>query len=314
MMKKRYFVFVVTVSLTACSGEDKTYDPATDSSRSSDPADTGADPSGTSPDSQTSSGTDSHHGSATDDSDPVDTQNTSDDDTATDTETVQMYCPDGSEKHTTASGSVVCCSENFPVFCDENESGYAGSCWNDGVDCGTLTLCGGDWHACAEGSLPYCDAEENFLCYPCGDGSTPYTTASGRPVCCDSERPTFCDENDDGYQGGCWADGVDCDTITLCDGHYLACMADALPFCDESGNMTCHPCPADATRHETTSGRPVCCTTDQPTFCDENSLGYPGGCWSAAIDCSTIIPCGEAFGACGDGFESSCEDDQIICR
>ena len=149
----------------------------------------------------------------------------------------------------------------------------------------------------------FCDAEK-----------TQHTTASGRILCCGPDYPVFCDENSDGFDGSCFGDGVDCSTITACGGHWLACKAGQLPFCDEDDNMICHPCPDDAVRFQTVSGRPVCCTEERPQFCDENDSGYSGGCWVSEIDCDTIIPCGDYFSACPSGFSPRCEADHIVCE
>jgi hypothetical protein len=265
-------------------------------------------------DSDADSDTDSDADSDTDSDADSDTDADTDSHVSSDTSTITMVCPDGTVPHTTSGGRTVCCSGDFPVFCDDNDSGYQGSCWAEGVDCETLTLCGGSWRACYEGNLPYCDDDDNFSCYSCDEDSTPYTTASGRPVCCSETRPLFCDENDEGYPGGCWAEGVACETLTLCDGSWLACTEGYLPFCDEEGDMSCHPCPDDAVRYETASGRPICCTDTRPLFCDENSDGYPGGCWSDQIDCDTIIPCGDYWSACTTGTHGTCVDGEIVCQ
>ncbi len=147
----------------------------------------------------------------------------------------------------------------------------------------------------------------------CPDGTEIHTTKSGRTVCCFDEHPVFCDETDDGFEGGCWGEGTNCDTITECDGDWLACKGNGLPFCDEYGVMKCYPCPSDYDKHETTSGRPICCSNDRPRFCNENSDGYVGGCWQDIADCDTIIYCDGAWRACAQGTQPTCEDDTLKC-
>ena len=247
--------------------------------------------------------------------DPSDSSDTSDVGSTDDTEDSEQtaVCPEGSAAHTGANGDLFCCSESYPVFCDANDDGYDGGCWSEGVACDTLTLCGDQLKACLEGSIPYCDEDDNFVCYACPDGATQYETASGKPVCCSEERPQFCDENNEGYGGGCWSEGVDCATITVCGASFTACYDGSLPYCDEAGDLTCYPCPDGAVQYETASGRPVCCTDDLPVFCDESSDGYTGGCRSEGVDCATLIYCGGFWGACTEGHTSSCEEDTLHC-
>jgi hypothetical protein len=222
-------------------------------------------------------------------------------------------CPEGSVPYTTSAGSTVCCSDAYPLFCDALEGGYSGGCWSQGVDCETILFCEQQWFSCPQGALSFCDENDQFSCYPCTNESRRYETLSGRPVCCSGDRPVFCDENDEGYDGGCWSEGVDCETITACGDAFTACYSGSLPYCQE-GELTCYPCPEGSERHATTSGRPVCCTSGNPTFCDENEAGYYGGCWGEDMDCATIIPCNGVFGACAAGLTSSCEDGVLRCQ
>ena len=156
--------------------------------------------------------------------------------------------------------------------------------------------------------------DTDALISACPEGSTRHTTQSGRVVCCSEDYPLFCDEMDGGFEGSCFGEGVDCETVTRCDGRWLACQTGQLPFCDVDGDMSCHPCPDDAVRYETGSGRPICCTEERPLFCDENELGYTGGCWASTINCDSIIPCGDFFSACPLGWSSRCEAGEILCE
>ena len=182
--------------------------------------------------------------------DSRDTQQTAGNDTATgtesdttvrditDTSNIQIFCPDGKQMHTTTSGKVICCTESYPLFCDENENGYTGSCWGADVDCDSITFCGDAWHACRTGSLPYCDTAGNMICIPCANEAAAHYTQSGMPVCCSEPTPLFCDENANGFPGGCWSSQLDCSTIIWCNDHWSACSAGATPVC-ENGIVTC---------------------------------------------------------------------------
>lgn len=234
-------------------------------------------------------------------------------DTDTDSDTDKSFCPEGSVQYTTAGGEIFCCNDSYPVFCDENDVGYGGGCWGPGVDCETVVECGGSSRACLVGSVPYCDQDETFACYSCPVDATRYETASGKPVCCSPSRPTFCDENADGYTGGCWSEAVDCETITTCGGSFTACVGDTLPYCDDAGEFSCYACPDGAVEYINASGKPICCGDERPLFCDENANGYSGGCWNDGVDCSTVISCGGFWGACMEGRESVCEEDALRC-
>ena len=69
-----------------------------------------------------------------------------------------------------------------------------------------------------------------------GSGSCPseaveYTSSSGKVICCDADEAVFCDENSNGYAGGCWPSEVDCNTITYCHDHWGACRTGEQPSC-----------------------------------------------------------------------------------
>ena len=227
--------------------------------------------------------------------------------------TPTVFCPEGSVLHTTSSGKTVCCNDAYPVFCDENEDGYTGGCWTEGVSCEGILFCGEQWLVCTDGALPYCDENGDLICYPCEDETRLHETTSGRPVCCTDARPKFCDENSAGYTGGCWSEETDCETITSCDDTFYACSVDTLPHCQDDGVFRCYPCEEGSEVNQTLSGRPVCCPPENPIFCDENEAGYDGGCWWDTIDCDTIIECNGVWGACETGRTSSCEENTLRC-
>ncbi len=146
--------------------------------------------------------------------------------------TVLPYqCPDGTVQNTTSSGKVICCSANNAQFCDENAEGYTGGCWPEGTNCDAITMCGGQWTACPPASLPYCHNDQ-LQCIVCSENSSVYYSASGKPFCCDAEFPTFCDETDQGYEGGCWQAGVDCQTMAQCGDTWTACASGMVVVCD----------------------------------------------------------------------------------
>ncbi len=137
-------------------------------------------------------------------------------DVDTDTD-VPDICPDGSDKHTTSSGKTICCPEDHPNFCDENNSGFPGGCWSEETDCATIIECGGSWTACKEDRTSHC-------------------TASGRTVCCPESYPNFCDEmtsNGDTYPGGCWSEGNDCSTIIKCGDSWWSCPDGTTATCSD---------------------------------------------------------------------------------
>lgn len=148
----------------------------------------------------------------------------------------------------------------------------------------------------------------------CLAGELEHTSSNGGVFCCDADETIFCDVNSEGYTGGCWPANVDCDTITLCGDRWGACPPESLPYCPDTGDLTCKPCPAGAAQHETRSGVPVCCDDTRPLFCDENDAGYPGGCWPAVTDCASITFCGDDWGACPVGEQPHCIGDQLMCQ
>lgn len=117
-----------------------------------------------------------------------------------------LDCPSGSTSHCGANGPSLCCGSPRNVACDV--PGYGTGCWDEGVDCSTLQLCGGRWSACYAGWTPHCDATGGF-------------------VCCGGMYPRYCDPSRPRYPGeSCWPDDVDCSTIATCpDGRVLACPA-----------------------------------------------------------------------------------------
>lgn len=179
-------------------------------------------------------------GSAADDSDDSDAVAP---DTHSETEDTgpTITCPEGSAMHVSAEGETFCCPERYPVFCDTRDGGYPGGCWSEEVDCATITRCNDDWSACHEGGMPYCDAVEGMTCYPCDDPTRKVESSSGRPFCCTEDHPTFCDENDDGYKGGCWSPAIDCGTVIECDGYWGACLTGLVSSCTDGGDLTCMP-------------------------------------------------------------------------
>jgi hypothetical protein len=144
--------------------------------------------------------------------------------------------------------------------------------------------------------------------FTCPDGSTEHETSSGRKVCCPKGASRFCDENSEGYEGGCWQNETDCNTITECGDTWVSCPEGSLPFCDDSGQLTCHVCPEGAMAYETTRGMPVCCTADFPKFCNETA-GYQGGCWQDDVNCETIVKCGDEWVACSGNMEVICDEE-----
>lgn len=173
-----------------------------------------------------------------DDSASVDTETSEETDTATATEMEYMvFCPKGSEEHTSSSGKTFCCPQKAPLFCDETSDGYEGGCWEEEADCSTLIECGGEWIACPEESLSYCDDDGQVVCISCPKSSEKYETSQGMPVCCPKDFPVFCDAMSNGYEGGCWGAGIDCDTIDTCQDEWRACPEGTTLLCDTENNV-----------------------------------------------------------------------------
>jgi hypothetical protein len=74
----------------------------------------------------------------------------------------------------------------------------------------------------------------------CPDGSVLYTTKGGKNVCCGERYPVFCDENEAGYEGGCWSPGADCETIVYCNERWIACPEGTLSACPDGGDIICY--------------------------------------------------------------------------
>ena len=198
---------------------------------------------------------------------------------------------------------------------DDTGTGRSDTTESDGSTAGPDTFEGDDTSIGEESDGP--DTEKDPVdtgpSITCPEGSDKYVSAGGKTYCCPAEFPVFCDEQEGGYAGGCWSSGVDCGAITHCGDKWSACKDGALPYCDDEDGLVCITCTNPARKYETASGRPVCCTDDRPLFCDENDAGYEGGCWTVIIDCSTIIPCNESWGACVEGMVASCKDGLISC-
>ncbi len=226
-------VFAFCISTIGCTGvddgsnvnSDSGADSDTDSDADSD-TDSDADSDADSDtDWDTDLGIDSDVDSDTDsdlDSEDIDSGAGSDADSDSDS-VFWEECPPGSIEYKTSSGNKMCCPSKDSVFCDEIGD-YPGGCWSEGTVCETLIYCEGQWKACMEEALSYCNDVDEFSCRVCFDGYERHKTASGMPICCAPDRPVFCDETRDGYEGGCWQEKVDCQTLTYCQGGWRTCF------------------------------------------------------------------------------------------
>ncbi len=235
-----WFGFAFSLGGIGCVQDDDDKDIATDAGADLDAdADSDADADvDTDADADTDADSDSDVDADTDADTDTDADADSDTDADTDTGSINR-CPEESTEHTTSiSGRTVCCPLGM-LFCDDNTTGYLGGCWSELTDCETIIECDGRWQACIEDTLPFCDLSDQMWCHSCPTDSTRYDTASGRPFCCTSDRPQFCDEAGE-FQGGCWNEGVDCTSITYCEGNWKACFNGMTPACKDD-QFSCTP-------------------------------------------------------------------------
>jgi hypothetical protein len=90
------------------------------------------------------------------------------------------------------------CSGDYPTFCP-----ISGSCWSEGVNCETVTSCGGTYKACKSALLKV-------------------DCATDKCVCKNSDYPVYCAATSEATDG-CWTPGTDCSTVTMCNGEKKAC-------------------------------------------------------------------------------------------
>lgn len=100
------------------------------------------------------------------------------------------------------NGPFVCCDAEQATFCDIEGDGYG--CWPAGTDCSSITQCGQDWVACAEGETGHCSAD-------------------GEWACCGSDEPKYCAV--DSAAPACWPANTDCSTIAKCGSDWLGCAS-----------------------------------------------------------------------------------------
>lgn len=132
-----------------------------------------------------------------------------------DEEAGRCRCEHGYLEYTTSEGRTFCCSADRPRFCEPE--GRGPSCWPEITDCDSIMECGGEWMACAEGRTAYCSSFDTFHC-------------------CSESHPRLCEA--EGYGAGCWAETVDCSTITFCGDDWHACEEGSDPACTD-GTFTC---------------------------------------------------------------------------
>lgn len=119
-------------------------------------------------------------------------------------------CSQDETPHCGSNDVFLCCTADYPNFCDTGNMDSAG-CWaNDGngkaPDCSTITMCAGSWGICGVGETPHCGTNTKSL------------------TCCPASFPYFLDMNTHGENGSCWSGQIDPSTITDCgDGKLHAC-------------------------------------------------------------------------------------------
>ncbi len=197
---------------------------------SDDDDDTSGKP-GSDADSDTDSDSDSDADSDTDSD--ADSASESDTDWNPDTDSNSddwESCPQGNVQYTSKSGETFCCPGKSSVFCDE-KGGYAGGCWSEGTDCKTLIFCENDWKLCKKDAVSYCNDKDEFSCWTCPNDYTMHFLSKGEPTCCAPHLPQFCGDTNEGYEGGCWEENTDCNSVTFCQGRWRGCLAKERASC-----------------------------------------------------------------------------------
>ena len=167
---------------------------------------------------------------------------------------------------TGGTGVVTCDDPMHPVSCPAR-NGVIAACWTPGVDCNTVTKCGTANVGCAAGYMSNCAYPAN-PCSPVGNKC--------------SADSIFCPAL--GQVGpACYKPGIDCSTVTLCQGEVAACRTGTVPDC-ASGN--CVP-------------RPTTTCTDPavPQSCPAKG-DVPATCIPANFACSTLTLCAGTPAAC----------------
>jgi hypothetical protein len=135
-------------------------------------------------------------------------------------------CQAGGTAHCTADGGFLCCGGSYPTFCDAR-NGASANCFGSGIDCSTVTPCGGRDHACPTGGTPSCRPDGGFSCAGQGrDGDDCQTGADCQGGQCLhwNSFPTilWCSSS-------CTSD-ADCDSPTTCQSNGV-CGPDIQNYC-----------------------------------------------------------------------------------
>ncbi|MCA9576049.1 MAG: hypothetical protein KC668_11465 [Myxococcales bacterium] len=103
-----------------------------------------------------------------------------------------------------------CTNPSFPRFCPRTPN-FPSECWSDGVDCDTITYCGGTTPlACLSGFRYDCDSSSCVA-----------------NACAGTTHPVFCAYEPSCTSSGtdcCFTEHADCDTVTECFGGQYACI------------------------------------------------------------------------------------------
>jgi hypothetical protein len=229
----------------------------------------------------------------------------------------------------TCDPAVGCLHLNNTLPCDDNSVCTTGDVCSNGVCQGTLVIncddgnpCNGTETCnpvdgtCLPGTAPTCD--DGNICTD--DSCTPFVGCAHTPnsaPCDDGKRCTF---NDTCSGGSCTGTPVPCENGNVCDGVATcdsatgACVAGAIPNCDDGNPCTDDTCdPASGCLHQNNTGacddNSKCTLFDQ---CDGN-----GHCVGVAVQCSDGNLCnGEelcdpATGACLPGVPPNCNDNDV---
>jgi hypothetical protein len=130
--------------------------------------------------------------------------------------------------------ALVGCGPNF-------ESGKT-EC-SDKLECPSGYTCGSEH----KGSTPVCYSETNcvrgtpFFCKWANLCASGPAQCPGPDLCTDADFPEYCPASG-GASAGCWESGVDCQSVTSCDGVPAACSIGGRVYCaGEPGRQCCRP-------------------------------------------------------------------------
>jgi hypothetical protein len=170
---------------------------------------------------------------------------------------------------------ITCLDPRFPKVCPAR-NGERAVCVTPGADCSTIKRCPDGLRVCGPGAVVDCR----------------YPNCTPTAGCTDPSFPVACPARD-GVGPDCWSKDTDCNTVTLCEGQEHACK---VGFTYDCARSSCVQTPV----------APCGGTPATPQYCPASGT-YPGGCWAAGIDCTTVLECSGGYKACPNGQVADCD-------